>query len=632
MCGICGYLSSDNSFSLPDLKKMTGLLAHRGPDSEGFYSDHNIGLGHRRLCILDLSENANQPMVSHNGRYVMVFNGEVYNYREIANELKLHFTSNEKIMFRSSSDSEIVLEAFSYYGVSFLEKLNGMFAIAIYDKVEKELYLFRDRIGIKPLYYYKDEKNLAFASELKSIISLPGISKDLSKLAIREYLHLGYIPAPYSIYKYIKKLEPGSYIKYSDKGFEIKKFWDLKSKLTKHTYKDKDQVLVRLSDLLISSVQYQLKSDVPIGVFLSGGIDSSLVTANAVELSSVKVNTFSIGFEENKINESEYARSIAKFLGTNHFEFIVSFKDAINLIDRMFEAYDEPFSDSSAIPTMLVSKLAKESVTVTLTGEGGDELFFGYGFYTWADRLKNPFLRIFRKQIAAVLSRMSNRYKRAAWLFDYENDQLFQSHVFSQEQYLFSESELEKHLTPDYNLPSVLSWPDEFNIVGDLSSSDPKRILNVMESQALFDLSYYLPDDLLTKVDRASMQYGVESRVPYLDHRVVEFALNLSPELKHRQGITKYILKEILYKHIPQKYFARPKQGFAIPLNHWLRHELRYLIEDYLSEEKVNKYGVINYEYVDKLKKSFLSGTDYLYNRIWLLIILHKWFDEYSNQ
>jgi asparagine synthase (glutamine-hydrolysing) len=616
MCGIAGFFSSKQLYSKLDLENMTGCLKHRGPDAEGFYMDNLVGLGHRRLSILDLSINGNQPMFSHSKRYVMVYNGEIYNYAEIANELKL-LKGESKLNFISSSDSEVILEAFAHWGTDFVEKLNGMFAIAIYDTQEKELFLFRDRIGIKPLYYYLDNNDLVFSSELKSILTIPKIPRQLNKESIAQFFHLGFIPAPNSIYHSIYKLEAGSFIKISEKGIDHQKYWSVKSCIQKDVIDNEKKAIVLLSDLTMSSVQYQLKSDVPFGVFLSGGIDSSLVTAQASNLSNVKVNTFSIGFDENRYNESDYAKAIAKYLGTNHHEFIVRYSDAINLIDDLFDVYSEPFADSSAIPTMLVSKLAKQYVTVTLSGEGGDELFFGYGSYKWANRLDNIFLRTARQPISKLLHSFSNKYKRASKLFEFSSNQNLNSHIFSQEQYLFSSAEVKNLLEEPYK--------DYTSAIYSAAALSDKRKLRPNEKQALFDIEYYLPDDLLTKVDRASMRFSLETRVPYLDHRIVEFALNLSPDLKYRKGVTKYLLKEILFQYVPESYFNRPKQGFAIPLEKWLKNELSFLIHDYLNEKVIQQFGIVKYEEVKKILFLFNNGHDYLYNRIWLIIVLHKW-------
>ena len=634
MCGIAGFYSLDGRFNQDDLIRMTNRIAHRGPDAEGFFNDGICGLGHRRLSIIDLQERSNQPMHSANDRFVIAYNGEVYNYREIGASLK-ESNDEHKIMFKTSSDTEVILEAFSSLGINSINQLNGMFAIAIYDKLKKELYLIRDRLGIKPLLYYWDGKNLAFGSEMKSILQLNGLDKEINKNSIADFLHLGFIPAPNSIFKNIKKLVPGSYLKINSEGIAITKYWSVKQKLTNDIITDKEEALVKLSDLLMSSVQYQLKSDVPFGVFLSGGIDSSLVSAQAVRLSGVKVNTFSIGFEENSHNESEYAKAVANYLGTNHHEFIVSYKDAINLFDNIFETYDEPNADSSYIPTTLVSKLAKQYVTVTLSGEGGDELFFGYGSYQWARRLSNPLFNLIRKPLQFSFDKMGSRYQRISKLLDIEASDNLRSHIFSQEQYFFTNREIDSIAKQPFTKMGFLAefenqdtdWILTEQQMKGLPAVNERKLTN-MEQQALFDIQYYLPYDLLAKVDGSSMQYSLETRVPYLDHRVVEFAINLSPELKYQNGISKYILKNILYKYVPEKLFDRPKQGFAIPLNNWLKGELNYLLKEYLDQKTIEDVGIIHYAEVKKLIQQFYEGKDYLYSRIWLLVVLHKWFKD----
>jgi asparagine synthase (glutamine-hydrolysing) len=621
MCGIAGYYSFNNKFSESELHDMTNAIAHRGPDAFGYYKDSTIGLGHRRLSIIDLSDNANQPMHSSDGRYVMVYNGEVYNYREISAELRQKI----KIDFRTSSDSEVILEAYALYGVDFVQKLNGMFAIAIYDKVKKELFVCRDRIGIKPFYYFWDGENFAFASELKALTKLTSIPLEINKNSIYQFLHLGFVPAPQSIYKSIKKLESGTWMKISKKNCESHKYWSVNKQVSEKIISFEKEALVKLSDLLMSSVQYQIKSDVPFGVFLSGGIDSSLITANAVNISGVKVNTFSIGFEENRFNESIYAKAVANYLGTNHHEFIVSYKDAIDLIEPIFDTYSEPFADSSAIPTMLVSKLAKKHVTVTLSGEGGDELFLGYGAYKWAQRLNQPLVKAFRHPISSILSNSKTRFSRHADYFKYPNNLLQYSHTLSQEQYYFSLSDLDQLLTEEFSSANGSKNAESLNNFG-IEINHLSRNLNPMEKQAIFDLNFYLQDDLLAKVDRASMHFSLETRVPYLDHRIIEFSLNLSPDLKYKNGVTKYLLKEILYQYVPAKFFDRPKQGFAIPLEKWLKKELLFLIEDFLSEKVIKRFNYVDYSYVKQLKEDFLKNNQsYLYNRLWLLIVLHKW-------
>lgn len=624
MCGIAGYYSPQHLFPGSELQGMTDALAHRGPDAAGYFNDDIAGLGHRRLSILDLSAGANQPMYSRNGRYVMVYNGEVYNYEEIAARLQKH----TKVEFQTTSDSEVILEAYIRYGAAFVNELNGMFALAIYDTNKRELFVCRDRIGIKPLYYYWDGINFAFASELAALIKAKAIPLDIDPNAVYQFLHTGSIPAPHSIFASISKLRSGHWLKITQSGMEEQCYWSVQQHISKELITSETEALSQLDTLMTSSVNYQLKSDVPFGVFLSGGIDSSLVAAKASAIAAQKISTFSIGFEESRYNESAYARAVAGHLGTQHHEFTASYKDAIDLTDTIFEVYGEPFADSSFIPTMLVSKLARRHVTVALSGEGGDELFLGYGSYQWAERLNRPLIKAMRQPIAMMLAASGSRYKRHAGYFRYPAAQLKHSHIFSQEQYYFSLPELDKALHQSFKAQAGKQYAQTLERFASSLEQLP-RSLQPAEQQAVYDLCYYLQDDLLTKVDRASMHYSLETRVPYLDHRLVEFALNLSPELKYRQGTSKYLLKTLLYRHVPKSLFDRPKQGFALPLEKWLGHELRFLIEENLSEVVIKKYRIVDYSYVSQLKKQFLSGISYQYNRLWLLIVLHKWLQKH---
>lgn len=612
MCGLAGYYSKENAFTKGDLEKMSACLAHRGPDADGFFEHNGLGFMHRRLSIIDLSTAANQPMFSADGNHVIIFNGEIYNYLEIRAKLE-----NEKgVKFKTNGDTEVILEAFVHYGETFVNMLNGMYAMAIYNQVNSELYIYRDRMGIKPLYYYWQDGNLVFASELKAIKTVSSkINLSINKAAVNEFLHLGYIPEPHSIYAEVKKLPSGCYLKTDGKSIEIKKYWSVNEQVKSIVLTDETQAKEQLKELLFSSVKYRMISDVPYGTFLSGGIDSTTVTAISQQLSEKPVKTFTIRFQDAKFNEADHAKKIAEYLGTDHHEYTVTEKDAIELVEEITGLYDEPYADSSAIPTMLVSKMARQNVTMTLSGDGGDELFFGYGAYQWAKRLDSGLVKALRKPAAFGFSQMNDRFKRIARVFDYETESTKKSHIFSQEQYFFTRQQIRDFLKPE--------WRDEIKLHETFSQLP--RHLTAMEQQALFDLNYYLKDDLLVKVDRASMKYSLETRVPVLDYRIVEFALNLSPDLKIKDGQTKYLLKQVLYDLVPKEYFDRPKWGFSIPLAKWLKTDLKYLVDEYLSEEMTHKCGVLNYGQLEKLKKSFFAGEDNLYNRIWLVILLHKW-------
>lgn len=607
MCGITGIINRRAKVDANQLGEMTDRIAHRGPDAEATFLNKikTCGLGHRRLSILDLSDAANQPMHSECGNYSLVYNGELYNFKELR-ELLIQ----EGATFSTSSDTEVVLQAFIYWGEKCVERFNGMFAFAVWNEEKEELFIFRDRIGIKPLYYSWDEETLYFASELKAIA--PFINqKDWDETAMQHYFRLGYIPAPFTIYKSVRKLEEGSYIQLNTADFIIKKYWNLEENVRKVIHSDENAAKTQYHALLKSSVEARLQSDVPFGVFLSGGIDSSTVAAVAQSVSEEPISTFSIGFEEASFNESEYAKKVADHLGTKHHEFVLSHKDIQDLVTEIPKWYDEPFADASALPTYLVSKMASEKVTMVLTGDGGDEQFMGYGMYNWADRLYTlKTLKWFLKT-GLSLSKKVN-HQRASQYFDFGEKDHLPSHIFSVDQGLYSARQLKRtfHFEEDYS-PLLLGKVN--------------RLLKVSENQSFFDLKYYLPGDLLTKVDRATMQNGLEARVPLLDHRLVEFSLNLDEKLKRKDGESKYLLKQVLYEYVPKELFDRPKWGFGIPLNLWLSKELKPLLDKYVNSEVLKKYPFYKVEEILKLKKQYLDGKTFLFNQLWLIIVFNMW-------
>jgi len=613
MCGITGIVNRRAKVKLDQLTKMTDLIAHRGADAQGVYlnEDKTCGLGHRRLSILDLSESANQPMHSKCGNFSIVYNGELYNFKALRKTLE-----EEGAQFFTASDTEVVLQAFIAWGPKCVERFNGMFAFAVWNNKTEELFLFRDRLGIKPLYYAWDEQTLYFASELKAIA--PFIDqKDWDEKAIQHYFRLGYIPAPHSIYKAVRKLEEGSFLQFDKADFLIKKYWELEGKVEKKTLSDENEAKTEYHELLKSSVEMRLQSDVPFGVFLSGGIDSSTVAAVAQSISDQPISTFSIGFEEADFDESQYAKKVAEHLGTNHHEFSLSHKDVQYLIADIPSWYDEPFADASALPTYLVSKLASEKVKMVLTGDGGDEQFMGYGMYTWADRLTTlKTLRWFIKKGLSASSKIN--HQRASQYFDFKDGDHLPSHIFSVDQGLYSAKQL-KHYFAFSEAYSPL-------LLGKM-----KRSLLVSENQSFYDLKHYLSGDLLTKVDRATMQNGLEARVPLLDHRLVEFTFNLDEKLKRKNGESKYLLKQVLYDYVPESFFDRPKWGFGIPLNLWLSNELKPLLDQYVNVEVLSKYSFYRVEEIMKLKAEYLGGRIYLYNQLWLIIMFNMWDESITN-
>lgn len=608
MCGISGFIS--NKLNWDDLVKMTDQLIHRGPDDGGYFLQKKCGLGHRRLSIMDLSKTANQPMTSHNGDFVIVYNGEIYNFQGLKKEIENHpkFCPAENSNWNTTSDTEVILEAFFIWGHDFVSKLNGMFAIAIYDIQKESLHLFRDRLGIKPIYYFQDQETFAFASELKSLTCISSIKSKLSidKQAVNQFLYLGYIPAPLSIFQEIKKFPQASYASFNQGKLSFYSYWTPYDKIEKVALSNIDEAKSKLKDLIVGSVKNRLVSDVSFGTFLSGGIDSSLVTAVAQSHTNTPLNTFTIGFNEDGFkNEAPFAKKIANYLGTNHHELYVTEKDVLDLIPKLSSIYDEPYGDSSALPTLLVSKMAKQKVSMTLSGDGGDELFMGYGAYRWAEKLNKPMMNLFRNPLSLALSLGNNRQKRAALLLKKSSSDRFKSHIFSQEQYMFSEKEIAQVLQKEYLIL--------INLNEDIPSVNRK--LDAKEQQALFDINYYLPDDLLVKVDRASMQYALETRVPILDYQIVEFALNLNSNLKLHQGESKWLLKQVLYDFVPASFFDRPKWGFGIPLAKWMQNDLKPYMESLLFAEN----EVFDKKEVASLYKRFLNGETYLYNRLWLI-------------
>jgi asparagine synthase (glutamine-hydrolysing) len=603
MCGITGYVNIHDRSRADVIRRMTDAIAHRGPDASGIYVHpvHPVALGHRRLSIMDVSEASNQPFFSDDKRYVMVYNGEVYNYKELQSRFLPSYQS------KTTSDTEIILQLFIEQGENFVHRLNGMFAISIYDTLQNKIWIFRDRVGIKPLFYLHEQGIFSFASEMKSLRKVP-IDFSMNENAMGLFFHLGYIPQPYTLYKEIHKFPAGSMAVYdiSNNHLVIKPYWEMHRKFISSPIQNEQEALSQLKDLMESSVAYCLQSDVPFGMFLSGGIDSSLVTAIASR-KHPNLNTFSIRFDNAKHNEADHASKIANYLGTTHAEFTVTEKEAMDTIPLLPQIYDEPFADSSAIPTLMVSSLARKQVKMVLTGDGGDEQFMGYGSYRWANRLNNPLVFASRHLISKVLQKGNSRMQRAAKVFDVPGKQHSPFHIFSQEQYLFSANEIQALL------PTV-EWKTD-----DLSS--PSRLLSAAEYQAYVDLQYYLKDDLLVKVDRATMHHGIEARVPILDHRIVEWSLNLHESLKYKGDISKYLLKQLLYQYIPETFFNRNKWGFSIPLDQWLSGPLQSLIADWLSDEMLDRSPLINKNEVKKYIQEFKNGKTYLYNRIWALIV-----------
>ncbi|MDB4534296.1 asparagine synthase (glutamine-hydrolyzing) [Vicingaceae bacterium] len=615
MCGITGFVSSE--LDNENLLQMTNALKHRGPDAIGYFFDKNlnVGLGHRRLSIIDVSEAGNQPMTSHCERYIMVFNGEVYNFDDLKKNLKRDWKSN--------SDSEVILEAFVEFGVDFVSHLNGMFAIAIWDKIGRKLHLFRDRFGIKPLLYYFDGISFAFGSELKALLSLK-FPRTLNKEAVKDYLFLEYIPQDQTVFKNYFKLKPGQYLVFDDKKvIEIKTYYQILDKLIEKKERSELEAKEQLKEQLTQSVQLRKISDVPIGSFLSGGADSSLICSVFQGLSTTPIETFNIGFDVAEFDESVYAKKVADHLKTNHHYYLVSEQIAKDKISSIVDFYDEPFAVPSVIPTTILSEQTKENVTVALSGDGGDELFMGYGYYNWhtrIEKLKKTGGKLGVKVAAQLLKVSNNRGKRAGRVMDIPDFGNSWQHIWSQEQYMFTEKEIVQLFSEPYRHVSTHeSWKA-------IDSLD----IHPFEKISLFDIENYLANDLLHKVDIASMSAGLELRVPFLDHNLVEFALNLPMEHKIKNGEQKYLIKKLLEDYLPKELIYRQKWGFPAPVGHWMQSDLAYLIDIYLSKEMIEKIDLFNYSFIKKLVNEFKQGSFYHYKRVWALIVFNMWYEKWG--
>ena len=615
MCGITGFINA--AWSKASLEKMTDCLAHRGPDAKGYYTDaeKGLGLGHRRLSILDLSVAGNQPFYSKDRRYVMVFNGEVFNFREVAEKYG--------IIQQTHTDSEVIIEAFAQKGMDAVQDFNGMFAIAIWDTVTKELFLIRDRFGVKPILYYWNQGDFAFASELKGLLAL-GIEKEINKKALQDYFFLEYISGEESIIKNIFKIPAGHYLKISPcKNPVVNSYYSIFEKINPSLKNiSEDKAIDEFEALLSSSVRLRQISDVPIGAFLSGGTDSSLICALFQKQNTQPINTFTIGFDVKEYDESYYADRVAGHLKTSHRHFHLTDKDSISIVDKLVDYYDEPFAAPSCIPSYLVCNKARSLVTVAMSGDGGDELFMGYGYYGLYKRLKNFYDRypgFARKSMAGMMGLMGQRYQRASRLLGFANDKDLLVNIWSQEQYMFTQSEISDLLGTKYKNETVSKDWERIN----------KMAISNEEKISLFDINNYLTNNLLFKMDSASMANSLEVRTPYLDYRLVEFSINLPQQFKINQGTQKYLMKKLLERYIPHDLVYRKKWGFPAPVGDWLYKDLRYMIDKWLSPDMISKVGVLEEKTVRHFVKSFLSGKKYHHKRVWAMIIFQMWYNKY---
>lgn len=626
MCGICGFYTKHGE-NLDNLIKMNNAMVHRGPDDHGeeifdcLKSVYCVGMAHRRLSIQDLSNLGHQPMSSDKGRVVIVFNGEIYNFHELKKELSGY-------PFRSNCDTEVILAAYLKWGIKFVSRLNGMFAIALFDKKDDTMYLIRDRIGKKPLYYYSKSGNIYFASELKPLMVNPNVHMEINNGIVGKFLYQQYINAPDTIFQSIYKLRPGEILRFRHGTAKKHKYWDVASMHNrKKNVISYDDAKERLEILLRDAVAMRMVADVPVGEFLSGGYDSALICALAQSVSSKPINTYSIGFCDEELNEAPFAKRIAQYLGANHTEYYITDKEMFGLVRSIPKYYDEPFADASQICTMLVSELAKKDVTVVLTGDGGDELFGGYTIYgKMASAQQKRWQGVILHYLLNV-PYIKDKYDFCKIPF------IYRVASESLDPRVRTQTGSGQYLTA---LDRILDCKEHISYLYHVEERYKEK--DWAYRRMLLDMDTYLPGDILCKVDRASMKYSLEARCPFLDKDVMEFSLGFPLEYKIADGRLKRILKDITHKYIPKELMERPKQGFSVPIERWLRNELREELLSYTESTYLKSQGIFNSHETQKFIWSFLQNGDGGKNTgknysmfVWSYFIFQQWYQRYGN-
>ncbi|WP_421132054.1 asparagine synthase (glutamine-hydrolyzing) [Alteromonas sp. A079] len=625
MCGIAGFsLFNHQEGNEASLHAMHQAIVHRGPDASGAYLDDYVGLCHRRLSILDLSEAGNQPMYSADNNLVIVFNGEIYNFLELRADLE-----QQGVTFKSHTDTEVILALYAQEGVKCLDKLNGMFAFALWDKTKQELFIARDRLGKKPLYYFSDNGRFAFGSEIKAILALQDIPREIRLDAVHDFFAYQYVPDPKSIFKHIHKLPPAHYLVLDKNGFSIKEYWDLSFK---HVTGDSEETnKQKLKTLLEKVTKQRMISDVPLGAFLSGGVDSSGVVAMMSQASDSPVKTCTIGFDNKEFNEADFAREIAEKYSTEHHEFTVH-QNVAEQLEHIVSFFDEPFADPSLVPTFFVSELARKAVTVALAGDGGDEMFAGYEKYTTDDienKLRNKFPESVRKSIFPSLAKIAGALpgaigrKGKSLLTSLSHDPAMGFFITNS---MMTDDMWNKLVKPDVAATLNGYHPSQYTLDMYNKADGPDHLSKILYT----DIKTYMTGDILVKVDRMSMANSLEVRAPILDYQVAEFAATLPSSQKYRDGEKKYLLKEVFKPFIPDSLLYRKKMGFSTPLDEWFRGELKALSESRLLQSTKGLNDVFNTTSISSIWQEHQSRSKDHGIVLWSMLMYQMWYDRYA--
>ncbi len=624
MCGICGFISN-REISLEQLKAMNDTMYHRGPDDSGqeiysYANGYSVGLAQRRLAIMDLSPLGHQPMHAANDQVTIVYNGEIYNHLELKKELGDY-------PFKSTCDTEVILAAYLKWGIDCVQRLNGMFAIALFDKRTDDIYLIRDRIGKKPLYYWLDGANLVFGSELKPILKCNEFKREIRQDVLARYLFQQYINAPDTIFENVYKLEPGTILHYNKGKMEKTKYWDIRRVYDRESAKQVgsyQEAKAGLKQRLQTATRERMIADVPLGTFLSGGYDSSLVTALAQEASETPVKTFCVGFDDPSHNEAQFASQVAKHLGTDHTEVIISEKEMLDLVDSIPQYYDEPFADTSQIPTMLVSQIARKKVTVALSGDGGDEFFCGYRVY---DRVKQAQQTDLLGKLLYGIGQLGPEDRKLIERYP----RLVKAVVLNRDPKTKTQAVSDIYLQNARNFVLGNQQPILFPV------EEEYPVRNWQVRRMLLDMDTYLPGDILAKVDRASMKYALENRCPILDVNVMEYSFRIPHRYKYKNGDKKHILKDLAYDYLPKELLDRPKKGFSVPMSDWLRGPLKDQLMAYSGTDFLRNQGIFDAKFVPQFINDFImtgdagAGTGMNFsNVVWSFFIFQQWCEYYG--